>query len=835
MNFAYGQVGIGTMEPDPSAALDVKSPDSENPRGVLVPRMSRYERDMIKSPSNGLLIFNIDENCFDYYDESTGLWNNLCGGIPNSIGTIDCSFTSINGVYIQGMLANGGNFLSVTVSVTRPGTYNITAAPSPANGYYFTSSGSFPAAGKYIVNLQANGIPTNANSEGDPVFLTFNGMDADCMGIKVPVLPASPDYTITAVSVNPSTPYIPNQQIDGTHCYLTVTLNVKIPGRWSLVTGEVNGYYFSGQGDISAASGYNPNGNFPQTIIVQVPAYGMPVNSASTDNFTLSTTNLASPSMYPFKVQTASVSFAPICSGVNNTANVTVNGSFATGQTLTGSETIVVPINVIVPGTTVLTAAGAGMTFSSGEVALGTSTSEIILTPANTSAPTVGGNQNMILNGEGLTGYCNLIPVTVGTPQAQIDLNSVTYSYLDQNNAPSASNGRYIVSHSINPDDGNPDKPIHIKVSFTVTKAGNYDFTTEALNGITYSASGIFTNIGSNSVILTPSGTPDKTGMQNYIISGSGISVEVPVYYAYRQFNIVSFTSAGGYGFYGNPVANSITKGTGTFGPGGLVPCEDSPKFVNIATDLGVGSAANVTALVNAINNNKADIVYIGPSVFQQSTANQTILNVIKDFVFNKHGILIFAHEYAAPTANSYATQLVNSLFDTAINPSVNTSVGIAYHGTFTSNPSEIINGPFGNLAGLMQTATGVNSGYIPSSVTVPNSIVVSRISKGNTAAYVDGIMSLQSNKLGVYMSFDNTFFYTPTMPVASINSTTGVPVLPRSAGTTTADTNSALFANLFAWALKYGAYNIHTSYQVSSTANNLDYPSDFSPRTPQK
>jgi len=82
-------------------------------------------------------------------------------------------------------------------------------------------------------------------------------------------------------------------------------------------------------------------------------------------------------------------------------------------------------------------------------------------------------------------------------------------------------------------------------------------------------------------------------------------------------------------------------------------------------------------------------------------------------------------------------------------------------------------------------------------------------------------------------MSFDNTFSI-GSLPTGCVDAATGLPVLSRSPSTPIAsDSNAALFANLFAWALKYGAYNIHTLYQVSSTASNLAYPSDFSPRVP--
>lgn len=47
---AYGQVGINTQSPHPSSALDIVSAN----KGVLVPRMTTSQRDLIASPATGL-------------------------------------------------------------------------------------------------------------------------------------------------------------------------------------------------------------------------------------------------------------------------------------------------------------------------------------------------------------------------------------------------------------------------------------------------------------------------------------------------------------------------------------------------------------------------------------------------------------------------------------------------------------------------------------------------------------------------------------------------------------------------------------------------------------
>ncbi len=66
-----GNMGVGTITPDVSAALEVSSIS----KGFLPPRMSSTQMNAISSPPAGLMIFNTTVNSICYYDGST--WNNL--------------------------------------------------------------------------------------------------------------------------------------------------------------------------------------------------------------------------------------------------------------------------------------------------------------------------------------------------------------------------------------------------------------------------------------------------------------------------------------------------------------------------------------------------------------------------------------------------------------------------------------------------------------------------------------------------------------------------------------------------------------------------------------
>ena len=62
-----GSAGIGTTDPNPSALLDMVSTS----KGILVPRMTKVQRDAIASPATGLLIYQTNVNPGFFYFNGT--------------------------------------------------------------------------------------------------------------------------------------------------------------------------------------------------------------------------------------------------------------------------------------------------------------------------------------------------------------------------------------------------------------------------------------------------------------------------------------------------------------------------------------------------------------------------------------------------------------------------------------------------------------------------------------------------------------------------------------------------------------------------------------------
>jgi len=101
-NLTNAQVGIGTTTPNNSSILDIESTDS----GVLFPRLTTSERNIIANPATGLLIYNSDDNFFQY--------NIGTPAIPNWVNIQNRQ--SQSGSYNVGSVATGWEYYTVTFS-----------------------------------------------------------------------------------------------------------------------------------------------------------------------------------------------------------------------------------------------------------------------------------------------------------------------------------------------------------------------------------------------------------------------------------------------------------------------------------------------------------------------------------------------------------------------------------------------------------------------------------------------------------------------------------------------------------------------------------------------
>jgi uncharacterized protein (TIGR02145 family) len=99
-------IGIGTNNPSPSAKLDISS----STQGFLPPRLTTSQRDAIVSPALGLTIYNVTDNCLQWWNGN--VWYDGCGNniVAGSIGFLNCSSINNFGVLTVGSPAIGVSF-----------------------------------------------------------------------------------------------------------------------------------------------------------------------------------------------------------------------------------------------------------------------------------------------------------------------------------------------------------------------------------------------------------------------------------------------------------------------------------------------------------------------------------------------------------------------------------------------------------------------------------------------------------------------------------------------------------------------------------------------------
>ncbi|MEM8893488.1 MAG: phage tail protein [Bacteroidota bacterium] len=101
MSAIYAQgVAINTddSDADASAILDVKS----TTQGVIFPRLTSAQRDLISSPAAGLMIFNTDRLCLEYYTGAAWTSGEPAGTIkPYAGGSIPEGWLVCNGTAVS--------------------------------------------------------------------------------------------------------------------------------------------------------------------------------------------------------------------------------------------------------------------------------------------------------------------------------------------------------------------------------------------------------------------------------------------------------------------------------------------------------------------------------------------------------------------------------------------------------------------------------------------------------------------------------------------------------------------------------------------------------------
>jgi hypothetical protein len=114
-NVSAQSVGIGTITPNQSAQLDVVS----TTKGILIPRMTEAEKNAVPTPLQGLLVFNITTNSFQYYNGVS--WINIShSGIINGSPNKVAKFTSPWGLTANTLITDNATGVAINTNNALP-------------------------------------------------------------------------------------------------------------------------------------------------------------------------------------------------------------------------------------------------------------------------------------------------------------------------------------------------------------------------------------------------------------------------------------------------------------------------------------------------------------------------------------------------------------------------------------------------------------------------------------------------------------------------------------------------------------------------------------------
>lgn len=780
-----GSIANSALTAAPATLLELES----STKGFLLPRMSTVERDAItisdQERGNGLVIYNKDTDCINYWSKEGNRWLSLCGSLPPAIIELtDCSKIFLNAsgnTYLeQGKFLKETDILYLQLNVREFGAYNITATTD--NGYSFSKSGTFNTAGIYTIALEGLGTPLLGNEmPGDLVKFSINGKEnTTCSNFRLVVKPSDLNYIlIEPQNVTAIWDAYIGVPLNANDNKVKLKVNVSSTGFWRVQSNSVNGISFSGSGEFTAEG--------PQEI--EVVGQGTPIVSTSLGSpnvFTFTTNSISNtnPTNAKVMVNVKPVAFELVCDDANN--KIEIRGDYQEDTTLSQANSILIPVKVLAPGSTSLELKGHFVT--------GTTTTPVSFKANNVNLSFNANRNNIqfvtlypdeIRIPKGTTGikFTNLTPgnaaICTTFPEIKVEVQPIRFSVLCNT---VKVNGSYTVDATLGANH-------YIDITVNVDYPGSYSIQTNELNGVKFSASGTFSGQGQQTVRLTPNGKFTTGGNLNYTITTNSqagtTTCSATVNVRFRDIVVLRLGS----NTYGPSTSNAyaggaILKSKVNFGPTGKVK-------VNNISILNTGLQGE--ALRTYITNNKVDII-VNVIGYNSSAATNVVL---LDFVKNQKGVLIIGDENTPHTTTKSFIEALTS------------SSGISYSSNYTMvnpvlssvNNDPIIDGPFGNLSGKYLGNDATNGWYYNN---LPSSIVP-LISKNGDASWIWG---LKHKELGFAFFGDGgwivgTATNTSTSIWPSRYLADGTPIAkPYYQGTLVY--NSVLYANVMAWAIEY-------------------------------
>ena len=367
---------------------------------------------------------------------------------------------------------------TISATVTQTGTYNIAAL---ANNVTFSASGTFTQTGVQNIELTASGTPELGTAPGTFINYNLNTLIPSFTFTRtVQGWSTNGTAEVSSYTLKSSTGimYTANAVSGVTQTFTAIVVS---PGSYNLSTAVINGVKYTASGTFTNTGA--------QDIVLT--ASGTP-SASGTFTFASNTTPSAN-----FTV-----------TAVNTSTNGTANITLVHGSTLIGTMFAGVPIE---PGT-VYQRIMVNANFA-GNYNISTTVNGVTFSGIG-SITSPGNNQYFNLFASGT-------PIYGGSYVFNTNTSSPTITFTNTIDAEVSSNGSAIISSPrlggstgtiIHP---NPVSGVSQTIIVNVTKIGTYKISAVA-NGITYAASGTFTQTGNDQNIeLIASGTPLTTGTFN--------------------------------------------------------------------------------------------------------------------------------------------------------------------------------------------------------------------------------------------------------------------------------------------------------------------------------
>ena len=110
-------IGINNETPDSSAILDVKSTD----KGILIPRLTKFQRLTIQNPAEGLLVFDTVSDAFWYYQDGWKKISDTSKNVWLREGTSSPAEVGDTSMYFMGNVAIGKDSAKAALDIENVG------------------------------------------------------------------------------------------------------------------------------------------------------------------------------------------------------------------------------------------------------------------------------------------------------------------------------------------------------------------------------------------------------------------------------------------------------------------------------------------------------------------------------------------------------------------------------------------------------------------------------------------------------------------------------------------------------------------------------------------